>query len=53
MHIISRRSLQDCEYKGSCTIPGIFPSEHRHLGAYCDEGMQMTDDLIKYMVNRE
>ena len=31
----------------------FFTLNSRNLGAYCDEGMQMTDDLIKYMVNRE
>jgi prephenate dehydrogenase len=30
----------------------FFTSNSRNLGAWCDEGMQMTDDLIKYMVNR-
>jgi len=30
----------------------FFTLNSRHLGAYCDEGMQMTDELIKYMVNR-
>jgi len=36
--------------------PGLFKefftSNSRHLGAWCDEGMQMTDEMIKYMVNR-
>ena len=30
----------------------FFRSNSRNLGAWCDEGMQMTDELIKYMVNR-
>ncbi len=28
MHVISRRSPQDCGFRGSCTVPGIFPSKH-------------------------
>jgi prephenate dehydrogenase len=30
----------------------FFLQNTRHLGDYCDDGMQMTDDLINYMVNR-
>jgi prephenate dehydrogenase len=30
----------------------FFVNNTRHLGAYCDEGMKMTDALIEYMVNR-
>ena len=30
----------------------FFLQNTRHLGAWCNEGMQITDDLINYMVNR-
>jgi len=38
--------------KDPALLREFFLQNTRHLGAYCDEGMKTTDDLIEYMVNR-
>jgi prephenate dehydrogenase len=40
------------ENKDPGQFRAFFERNSRHLGAYCQEGQKMTDDLIECMVNR-